>query len=62
MSKYLILVGKKVWISSIVYFPVEVTVLDVDLLNGMALVINEQQKGWVEFSRIYKTEEECPQR
>ena len=52
------MLGEFYWTYNVVYFPIQVKVLEVDEEKQKARI----EQGWIDFSRLYKTEEECPQR
>jgi hypothetical protein len=51
-------VGNIYWTQNIVYFPIQVKVLENDEVNKKAKI----EQGWINFDRLYKSKEECPQR
>ena len=53
-----VLLGEVYWTYNIVYLPIQVKVLEVDEEKQKARI----EQGWIDFSRLYKTEEECSQR
>ena len=52
------MLGEVYWTYNVVYLPVQVKVLELDEEKQKARI----EQGWIDFSRLYKTEEECPQR
>ncbi len=52
------MLGEVYWTYNVVYLPIQVKVLEVDDEKQKARI----EQGWIDFSRLYKTEEECPQR
>jgi adenine C2-methylase RlmN of 23S rRNA A2503 and tRNA A37 len=50
----------KAWMQGVVMFPVEVTILNSNSDKKEALVKTSQQEGWIEWNRLYKSEDECP--
>ena len=52
------MLGEVYWTYNIVYLPIEVKILEVNEEKQKARI----QQGWIDFNRLYKTEEECPQR
>ena len=54
----MIIAGDKYWVSSMLSMPIEVRVDEVDNINRRARI----EQGWIDFDRLYQTEDECPQR
>ena len=50
--------GEVYWTYNIVYLSIQVKILEVDEEKQKARI----KQGWIDFSRLYKTEEDCPQR
>lgn len=50
----------KAWMQSVILFPVEIQILDVNEEEEKALIKSNSQEGWIDFDRLYKTESECP--
>jgi hypothetical protein len=50
--------GEVYWTSNIVYLPIKVKVLEIDEEGKKARI----EQGWIDFDRLYNSEEECPQR
>ena len=53
-----IVLGEFYWTYNVVYFPIQVKVLEVDEEKQKARI----EQGWIDFDRLYKTQKECPQR
>lgn len=51
-------VGLYYWTYNVVYLPIKVKVIEVDEKKQKAKI----EQGWIDFRRLYETEEECPQR
>jgi hypothetical protein len=50
--------GEVYWTYNIVYFPIQVKILELDEEKQKARI----EQGWIDFDRLYNSEEECPQR
>jgi hypothetical protein len=50
--------GEVYWTYNIVYLPIKVKVLEIDEEGKKARI----EQGWIDFDRLYNSEEECPQR
>jgi hypothetical protein len=50
--------GEVYWTYNIVYLPIKVKVLEIDEEGKKARI----EQGWIEFDRLYNSEEGCPQR
>ena len=53
-----IVLGEVYWTYNVVYFPIQVKILEVDEERQKAKI----EQGWIDFDRLYKTEKDCPQR
>lgn len=51
-----ILLGGVYYIYSIAYLPVKVEILELDIKKAKI------EQGWIGIDRLYRTEEDCPQR
>lgn len=52
------IVGNVYWTYNMIYLPIQVNVLEIDEEKKKARI----EQGWIDFSRLYNSEEECPQR
>jgi len=53
-----IVLGEVYWTYNVTYLPIQVKVLEVDEEKQKAKI----EQGWIDFDRLYKTENDCPQR
>ena len=53
-----IVLGSVYFTYSMVYLPVQVKVLELNMTDKKARI----EGGWIELDRLYQTEEDCPQR
>jgi len=50
--------GEVYWTYNIIFMPVQVKVLETEDLLKKARI----EQGWIDYSRLYKNKEDCPQR
>jgi hypothetical protein len=53
-----LVLGEVYWTYNIVYLPIQVKILELDEEGKKARI----EQGWIDFDRLYNSEEECPQR
>ena len=53
-----IVLGEVYWTYNVAYLPIQVKVLEVDEEKQKAKI----EQGWIDFDRLYKTDNDCPQR
>lgn len=50
--------GEVYWTYNVVYLPIQVKILELHKEKQKARI----EQGWIDFDRLYNSEEECPQR
>ena len=52
------MLGEVYWTYNVVYLPIQVKILEIDEETRKARI----EQGWIDFDRLYNSEEDCPQR
>ena len=52
------MLGEVYWTSNVVYLPIQVKILEIDEETRKARI----EQGWIDFDRLYNSEDDCPQR
>ena len=53
-----IVLGEFYWTYNVVYLPIQVKILEIDEETRKARI----EQGWIDFDRLYNSEDDCPQR
>lgn len=53
-----IVLGEFYWTYNVVYLPIQVEILEINEETRKARI----EQGWIDFDRLYNSEEDCPQR
>ena len=53
-----LMLGEFYWTYNVVYLPIQVKILEIDEETRKARI----EQGWIDFDRLYNSEDDCPQR
>ena len=52
------MLGEFYWTCNVVYLPIQVKILEIDEETRKARI----EQGWIDFDRLYNSEDDCPKR
>ena len=52
------MLGEVYWTYNVLYLPIQVKILELDEETRKARI----EQGWIDFDRLYNSEDDCPQR